>query len=597
MELFAEPNGRLNLIEVSSVTVGDPQEMDLSTTICDGVDDRMLSDDPRSARGEPIGCSCWLFDDRNNCFITAGHCANGTDIAMFNVPLSSSTGQRQFPGPEDQYAVDPDSMQFVNGGTGNDWCYFGCFPNSNTGLTAFQAQGQSYQLGTPGPVQSGDEIRITGYGTTSAPVNPMWNSAQKTQVGLYSSFSSQQLTYRTDTTGGNSGSPVIFEATGEAIGVHTHGGCGNGSGANLGTAIIQNGFSTALNNPQGICQLTIGFDFPNGLPEIIAPGGGTSFQVVVDESDFQVDPSTAFLNVNLGNGFEAVPMNFIGNSTFEATFGAINCGSVVDYFFSIETIAGDEFSNPPNAPATSYSAVAATEIIAALFDDNFEADLNWTVSGNATTGFWERAVPNGGGERNDPPTDADGSGNCYVTENGSGNTDIDDGSVILTSPVMDALSGENEEAILSYFRWFDSGNSGDTFQVEISNNNGASWQDLEVITNQFGDSTGGWILAIFRVSDFVTPTNQMRLRFTASDTNGGSIVEAGVDGVSIEIVECTDEEVLLGDINRDGLVNLLDVAPFVDLLGNGSFQLEADINMDGDVNLLDVAPFVNLLAG
>ena len=53
---------------------------------------------------------------------------------------------------------------------------------------------------------------------------------------------------------------------------------------------------------------------------------------------------------------------------------------------------------------------------------------------------------------------------------------------------------------------------------------------------------------------------------------------------------------LLGDINQDGAVNLLDVDPFVDLLTSSMFQIEADINDDGVVNLLDVGPFVDLLA-
>ena len=52
---------------------------------------------------------------------------------------------------------------------------------------------------------------------------------------------------------------------------------------------------------------------------------------------------------------------------------------------------------------------------------------------------------------------------------------------------------------------------------------------------------------------------------------------------------------LLGDVNLDGIVNLLDVAPFVHLVSLGCFQTEADINQDGDVNLLDISPFVELL--
>ena len=54
---------------------------------------------------------------------------------------------------------------------------------------------------------------------------------------------------------------------------------------------------------------------------------------------------------------------------------------------------------------------------------------------------------------------------------------------------------------------------------------------------------------------------------------------------------------ILGDVNCDGDVNLLDVGPFVDLISTGVFSVKADINMDGAVNLLDVGPFVKLLSG
>ena len=53
--------------------------------------------------------------------------------------------------------------------------------------------------------------------------------------------------------------------------------------------------------------------------------------------------------------------------------------------------------------------------------------------------------------------------------------------------------------------------------------------------------------------------------------------------------------VLFGDTNGDGMVNLLDVADFVDAIGSTEFLPEADINRDGIVNLLDVAPFIDLL--
>lgn len=63
------------------------------------------------------------------------------------------------------------------------------------------------------------------------------------------------------------------------------------------------------------------------------------------------------------------------------------------------------------------------------------------------------------------------------------------------------------------------------------------------------------------------------------------------------VIDFTTGSVLLGDVNLDGFVNLLDVQPFIALIGSGGFQAEADINEDGTVNLLDVQPFVDLLAG
>ena len=53
----------------------------------------------------------------------------------------------------------------------------------------------------------------------------------------------------------------------------------------------------------------------------------------------------------------------------------------------------------------------------------------------------------------------------------------------------------------------------------------------------------------------------------------------------------------LGDVNCDGEVNLLDVAPFVELLSTGGFSEKADINQDGALDLLDIEPFVALLSG
>lgn len=59
----------------------------------------------------------------------------------------------------------------------------------------------------------------------------------------------------------------------------------------------------------------------------------------------------------------------------------------------------------------------------------------------------------------------------------------------------------------------------------------------------------------------------------------------------------SENGVLLGDVNCDGVVTLLDVGPFVDAITSSEFNPKADINGDGTDDLLDVGPFVSLLDG
>lgn len=238
---------RLVLDRVTASLAGVPKSQ------CGPTDDRVLSSDPRSARVLPVGCSAWMFDDCKHCFGTAGHCTGSSlSVVQFNVPPSNANGSLNNPPPQHQYSVDPVSRQSLNGGVGNDWGYFGVFPNSNTGLTAFQSQGQAYHLATPPGFNGSQQIRITGYGTDSSPLSS--NQVQQTHSGPWAGFGGTTLNYKTDTTGGNSGSPVIHEPTGNVVGVHTHGGCAtDGSGANAGTGANHNGWQAALAAPKGVC--------------------------------------------------------------------------------------------------------------------------------------------------------------------------------------------------------------------------------------------------------------------------------------------------------------------------------------------------------
>ena len=72
---------------------------------------------------------------------------------------------------------------------------------------------------------------------------------------------------------------------------------------------------------------------------------------------------------------------------------------------------------------------------------------------------------------------------------------------------------------------------------------------------------------------------------------------SGGDGNDLALIVSGGSDVLLGDVNEDGVVDLLDVGPFVEVLTSGVFQAEADCNEDGTVDLLDVDPFVSILGG
>jgi len=185
------------------------------------------------------------------CVLAAGHC-NFVQV-HFNNPLSTPGGVPVMPHPDHQYAIDADSVQEQASGLGQDWYYGGAFANPNTGLRPHEAQGDAFELATAIPPVTGQPIRVTGHGVTRAPVDPTYFRAQKTHLGPFVEFDGSRLRYAMDTTSGNSGSPVIDDTTGLAIGIHSHGGCSSGGGSNGGTAITFSNLQDALNDPRGIC--------------------------------------------------------------------------------------------------------------------------------------------------------------------------------------------------------------------------------------------------------------------------------------------------------------------------------------------------------
>lgn len=359
---------------------------------------------------------------------------------------------------------------------------------------------------------------------------------------------------------------------------------------------INTGFGA--HNMPGPELALLSYSFPNGLPDLISPAGGTTVRVVVNGVVAQPRPNTGVMFFNDGSGWTQIPMTAIDSTTYDAVFPQVECETQVSYYFRTQTTDGRYQFYPSNAPNEVLQAVSASGV-EVTFADNFNTDQGWTVQNSGiTTGAWQRGIPAGGGDRCDPPTDFDGSGYCYVTDNRDGDYDIDGGTTWLISPLLD-LSQAND-ALVHYAVWYEN-NCGadpdnDLFKVYVSNNGGTNWTLVQTIGPA---SLTGWEEYTFMVSDFVTPTDRVKVRFEASDLGSGSVVEAGVDAFDVKVYECGPT---LGDMNADGVINTVDIVYLINYLYiNGPepactpINACADANQDSLVNASDVVYLINYL--
>ncbi|MHC4081747.1 MAG: M28 family peptidase [Planctomycetota bacterium] len=337
---------------------------------------------------------------------------------------------------------------------------------------------------------------------------------------------------------------------------------------------------------------TLSFTLPDGIPDYVDPDGGTKIRVEVVGVGTEVpDPGTGLLYYDIGAGWQSEPMEVVSPNVYDAVLPWTDCPGEVLYYFSADSMTGTTYTWPRNAPGDHFSSIAAYGI-EVFFSEDFEVAHGWSTEVlGATAGFWQVGVPiNDPGWQYDPQSDSDGSGQCYLTQNEPGNTDVDDGAVRLTSAIFD-MTGGGTLAYDYYLFLTNSAGGVDMLLVEANNTGGIGpW--FEVARH---DTSGGlsWrtheITTAELIAAGVPPTSEMKIRFTANDANPQSIVEAAVDALRIQDFDCTDP--CPADVNGDGVVNVQD---FLGLLADwGGTGGPADVNKDGTVNVED---FLQMLA-
>jgi choice-of-anchor B domain-containing protein len=167
--------------------------------------------------------------------------------------------------------------------------------------------------------------------------------------------------------------------------------------------------------------------------------------------------------------------------------------------------------------------------------------LGWIATTTAATGDWVLETPIGtsnGGQAATPSSDVntDLGRDCYLTGNAAGqpgSSDVDNGAVTLTSPIMDLTTYKNPT--LRYDEWFYNGGGAgtiinDSMWVKLSNGT-----DEKIIHVAKGTGLNKWTKISLPLKGLLPLTKNMKVSFTAADEDPGHLVKAAID--LFEIVE------------------------------------------------------------
>jgi hypothetical protein len=364
------------------------------------------------------------------------------------------------------------------------------------------------------------------------------------------------------------------------------------------TKITQISLATVYASMLDAIMPTLKFTYPSGVPRFVSPGDAIIRGIGIESvNDGETVPGSAKLHYSHnGAQYQTIQLTEISDNLYECVIPDVLCGDTIDCYFSAEEATTGLVLDPDSLRPMRLDAATQHSVI---FDESFETDNGWVVWGDAEYGQWERAVPLPTGPASAPSEDFDGSGHCYLTDNGYVNTDVDNGSTVLTSPLIDLPS---DDARIRYARWYDTYNGTqpdqDSLVVLISNDAGMNWTLVETV-GPVEQASGGWYIHEFWVSEFVSPTSMLRLRFIASDLGDGNRVEAAIDAVLVSLFECDYTAPQCGDADSSGEVDVDDVVYLINFVftsGPPPNPLDVgDVNCSGVIDIDDVVYLITYI--
>lgn len=367
------------------------------------------------------------------------------------------------------------------------------------------------------------------------------------------------------------------------------------------TKMVKASLATVYAGMLNVSAPAFEFVYAPGAPEYLFAGKDTTIGLtLVSKNNAAAVPGSGRLHCSINSSaYIETPLTELALGEYQLTLPALACGDTLRFYVTIEETSIGQVSD--RSALAPYQPVTVTET-AVTFADNFQTDLGWTAEViGATAGAWQRGVPvNDPSWEYTPATDADGSGSCYLTQNIMGNSDVDNGAVRVTSPAFD-LTPQGSVSYYYFLTLTNTTGNVDRLLVEMNDGQSAIWAQVAL---HFSDTGREWVWNKITSSQIAAAglglTANMKIRFTANDANTQSVVEAGIDGVTVTTFDCVSGPAYLcGDANDDELVSISDAVYLIGyIFGGGPAPVPpaaGDCDCSGAINISDAVYLINYI--